>query len=131
MRSYDEIAADARDGRAFSNGTSFENWASSRGCYTCRNDDAATEKWCPILTVALSTGKTPAEWVEFDEKSIQNYTCSEYDERRDEGGDGEDPDPDPTPGPAEEIAGQIDMFEVFADRIANEASAVAAGAAIR
>lgn len=119
MRTYDEIAADAREGRAFSNSTSYEIWASRRGCYTCRNDDDATEKWCPILTVAISIGKTPAEWVELDPDEIQNYTCTEYDERRDGGGDDE---PEPEPGPPPVIEGQIDMFEVFADRIADEAS---------
>ena len=121
MRTYDEIAADARKGSAFSNGTSFEIWASRRGCWTCRNDDD-TEKYCPILSVALATGKTPAEWVELDKDEIQNYTCTEYDERRDDGPDEDQPEPDPGPPPV--MDGQIDMFEVFADRIADEAAAV-------
>lgn len=128
MKTYDEIAAAARDGNAFSNSSQFEYWASNRGCYTCRNDDDATEKWCPILSVALATGKTPAEWTTLTEEDEVHgtYTCTEYDERRDDGPDDE-PDPEPSPPPV--IDGQIDMFEVFADRIADEASsAVTAGA---
>lgn len=126
MRTYDEIEADARPGRAFSNSTSFEIWSYNRGCGTCRNDDDATEKWCPILTVAITSGKTPAEWLELDENRIQDYTCTEYDERRDDGPDDDEPEPDPTPMPVAEIDGQIDMFEVFAENIADEASTVQA-----
>lgn len=126
MRTADEILADARDGSAFSNSTSFEIWAGNRGCWTCRNDDDATEKWCPILGVALSSGKTPAEWLELSD-DVQDYTCTEYDERRDDGDD-DDSEPPPGPPPAE-IDGQIDMFEVFADRIADQASAATVAAA--
>ena len=129
MRSYDEIAADARDGSAFSNSTSFEIWAADRGCWTCRNDDDASEKYCPILSVALATGETPAEWVELSEDRIQDYTCTEYDQRRD-GGPDDEPAPKPVP-PAPEIDGQTDIFEVFADRIADEASAVRTEAVAR
>lgn len=121
MRTSDEILADARGGTAFSNSSQFEYWASNRGCWTCRNDDAETEKWCPILGVALSSGKTPAEWVTFSERDEihGNYSCTEYDERRD---DGPGDDPEPVPGsPAPEIDGQVDMFEVFAEQIANQA----------
>jgi hypothetical protein len=124
MRTPDQILADARGGSAFSNSSQFEYWASNRGCWTCRNDDAETEKWCPILGVALSSGKTPAEWVTFSEKDeiYGNYTCTEYDERRDDDGDDDGSEPDPTPGPAVELEGQIDMFEVFAEKIADDAS---------
>lgn len=131
MRTFDEIAADARPGSAFSNSTSFEIWSANRGCGTCRNDDDATELYCPILSVAIATGTTPAEWLELDEHRIQDYTCTEYDERRDDGGDDEDPAPDPNPGPAVELEGQIDMFEVFAEKITDEASSVHAKAALR
>jgi hypothetical protein len=122
MRSYDEIAASAREGSAFSNSSQFEYWASNRGCWTCRNDDAETEKWCPILGVALSSGKTPAEWVTFSEEDEihGNYTCTEYDERRD---DDPDDDGEPDPGPPPVIAGQVDMFEVFAEQITDQAAA--------
>ena len=125
MRTAEQIEATARPGSAFSNSSQFEYWASNRGCWTCRNDDQATEKWCPILGVALSSGKTPAEWVTFSEQDEihGNYTCTEYDERRDDGpDDGDDPEPDPGPPPV--IDGQIDIFEVFAERIADEASTV-------
>jgi hypothetical protein len=118
MRTYDEIAASAREGSAFSNSTSFEIWAANRGCWTCRNDDDAAEKYCPILSVALATGKTPAEWLELSEDRVQDYTCTEYDERRDDGPDDDGPGPDaPPPSPVAELEGQIDIFEVFADQV--------------
>lgn len=126
MRTYDEIAASARDGSAFSNSTSFEIWAANRGCWTCRNDDDATEKYCPILSVALATGKTPAEWVEMSDR-IQDYTCTEHDPRPDDDDD-DGPGPEPDPGPPPVMEGQIDMFEVFADRIAETASTEAVSA---
>lgn len=128
MRTYEQIAADAKPGSAFSNGSMFEYWAGGpHGCWTCRNDDNQSEKYCPILSVALATGTTPAEWVEMDENSIQNYTCAEYDERRDDSGG--DPEPEPEPPPV--IEGQVDMFEVFAARIADEASVRQVEAATR
>jgi hypothetical protein len=132
MRTSDEILADARGGSAFSNSSQFEYWASNRGCWTCRNDDAETEKWCPILGVALSSGKTPAEWVTFSEKDEihGDYTCTEYDERRDDGDD-DGSGPDATPGPALELESQIDMFEVFAEKIVDETSTMDAKAATR
>lgn len=118
MRTYDEISAAARDGRAFSNSTEFELWADQRGgCWTCSNDDQQAEKYCPILTVALQ-GVTPAEWATATEEDARhsNYTCAEYDERPDDDGpdDGDEPEPDPGPPPV--IDGQVDMFEVFVDQ---------------
>lgn len=121
MRTYDEIAETARAGRAFSNSTSFEIWSANHGCWTCRNDDDATEKYCPILSVALASGKTPAEWVEMSDR-VQDYTCTEYDRRPDDD-DGDDPEPEPDPGPPPVIEGQVDMFEVFAEQIAETATA--------
>lgn len=121
MRTYDEILASARDGSAFSNSTSFEIWSANRGCGTCRNDDDATEKYCPILSVALASGKTPAEWVEMSDR-VQDYTCTEYDPRPDDD-DGDDPAPEPDPGPPPVIEGQVDIFEVFVEHIADTASA--------
>jgi hypothetical protein len=131
MRTYDEISADAREGSAFSNSTQFEIWAAGRGCYSCHNDDlgiGGDTLHCPILSAALM-GVTPREWTaETDEDHVYGrYVCSEYDERPDDD-DGPDGDPEPDPGPPPVIDGQIDMFEVFADRIADEVSQVRAGA---
>jgi hypothetical protein len=128
MRTDEQIAADAEDKSPFSNGTEYEMWAGrGRGCYDCLNDDPNTDKFCPILGVAL-LGKWPTEWTRRlyeweigDKKGAFPVVdeCIEFDERRDDDGDDE-PDPEPTPPPV--IEGQIDMFEVFADRIADEAS---------
>lgn len=121
MRTFEQISADARPGAAFSNSGQFEYWASGpRGCHSCRNDNEQTERYCPILSVAMCNGTTPAEWITFsDEDEIHgSYTCTEYDGRS----DGDD-DPGPEPGPPPVIEGQVDMFEVFADRIADQASA--------
>lgn len=125
MRSYDEIAADAADERPFSNGTEFEIWADSpKGCWNCVNDDDETEKYCPILSVAITRGVWPKEWTREKRRwQIGDKTgeiegvgeCTEFEERRDYGGG--DPDPEPTPPPAPEIDGQMDMFEVFAEQI--------------
>lgn len=117
----DFIPAEARSGRAFSNHTQFEIWAANRGCWTCTKDDDATEKWCPILSSAL-IGGIPEQWTcETETDWLHgNYTCSDYEERRDDDGD-DDPEPEPEPPPV--IEGQIDIFEVFADHIADEAAA--------
>lgn len=63
MRSPEEISASARDVRAFSNGTEGYAWMGN-WCHECKHDDEETEKWCPILTLAMIGEKTPAEWVE-------------------------------------------------------------------
>jgi hypothetical protein len=124
-KTSDFVPADARDGSAFSNSTQFEIWASNRGCWTCTKDDDATEKWCPILSAALAGG-IPQQWTCASEEDWLhgNYTCSDYEERRDDGPG--DPDPEPEPPPV--IEGQIDMFEVLADHIADEASRERVGA---
>lgn len=132
MRTPDEIRADAEDRRPFSNSTEYEIWAGrGRGCYDCTQDDDATEKWCPVLGAALA-GSWPKEWTrrthrwESGGKSGSYEVvdeCSEFEERRDDdGGEDGEPDPEPDPGPPPVIEGQIDMFEVFADRIADEAT---------
>jgi hypothetical protein len=127
MRTYDEIQVSAREGSAFSNSSQFEYWANGqRGCYSCRNDSMdrrdEPEKFCPILSVSMLGNGIPAEWVTFSEEDEihGSYTCTEYDERRDD--DGGDPESEPEPPPV--VEGQIDMFEVFAERIADEAAAV-------
>lgn len=126
MRTIDEIRADAREGSAFSNSGQFEQWAGGpRGCYSCRNDSMdrvdEPEKFCPILTVSMTGDGVPAEWLTFtdDDHIYGNYTCTEFD-RRSDGGEGDGPELEPEPPPV--IDGQVDMFEVFAERIADEAS---------
>ena len=128
MRTAEQIAADAENRRAFSNGSEYEYWADSgRGCYDCTQDDPNTEKYCPILGVAL-LGQWPKEWARRTvESRYGSYEavgeCAEFDERRDDG-EPDDDSPDPDPGPPPAVEGQIDMFEVFAERIADEATAV-------
>jgi hypothetical protein len=130
MRTYDEIVADAADERVFSNSTEYEIWANTDGCYDCLNDDAATEKYCPILGAMLmgkwptEIERAPHEWQDREGKTHSYEAagkCSEFDRRPDDDGGGDD-DPEPDPGPPPVIDGQIDMFEVFADRIADEAT---------
>lgn len=113
MRAYEEIAADATEGRAFSNSTQYEIWA-DRWCYRCVHDDDETEKWCPILSVSL-LGVKPKEWTTLDHV-YADYQCTEFEERRDY--DGDDPEPEPEPPPV--IDGQIDIFEVFVDQVEQE-----------
>jgi hypothetical protein len=122
----DAIPAEAREGRAFSNSTQFEIWAANRGCYTCTKDDDATEKYCPILTAALQGG-IPPEWTcETEQDYLHgNYTCSDYEERHDDDGPDGGDDPEPDPGPPPVVEGQIDMFEIFAERIADQAGSLA------
>lgn len=113
MRDYDSIVDDAAQRSPFSNGTSGEIWMSN-WCYQCKVDGpfqrGVTDQGCPLLLVALMQ-KTPKEWTE---TGLQDYHCSEF-VPDDDGEDG-DPDPDPAPMP-----GQTDMFEVFADDIAEKA----------
>jgi len=129
VRTYEQIAADAADDRPFSNHSEFEYWADSgKGCYDCRHEDGG-ETGCPILTAAL-LGGWPTEWTrrthrwEIDGKSGSYEVvdgCTEFEARRD--GD-EDPPVQPPPPPPAELDGQIDVFEVFAERIAEQASQV-------
>ncbi len=116
MRDFEAILSDARDKSPFSNGDSGDIWM-GKWCYRCKVDGAwergNTEQCCPILLVAL-TQKTPREWTE---TGWQDYHCSEF--VPDDGGADGDPDPNPAPLP-----GQTDLFEVFAEAIAQDVSAV-------
>ena len=130
MRTYEEIAADAAAESPFSNSTEYEIWADSgRGCYDCRHDDAETDTFCPILSAALLS-TWPKEWTrrtvdwQIGDASGSYETvgeCTEFQERRDDGEDEPEPEPDPPPV----IDGQVDLFEVFADQIAEQSSRVA------
>jgi len=127
VRSYEEIEADARPGTAFSNGTSFEIW-SAGWCERCKWDAAfqsgTTDQGCPLLLIAIM-GKTPKEWTE---TGLQDYDCSEF-VSDDDGDDGDGPEtPDGPTSPAVEIDGQVDLFSVFADQIAEAPQQVPVGA---
>lgn len=136
MRTDEEIMADAENRSPFSNGSEYDYWA-GRWCYRCVKDNAETETWCPILSVAM-LGNWPKEltrhYVKFgariegtDRVEVSETTpddpdgcafvdtCTEFEERRDDDGD----DPEPEPGPPV-IDGQVDMFEVFADQIVEQ-----------
>lgn len=113
MRTPEEIRATARPGRAFSNMTAFEIWAANRGCWDdCIHDDEATEKWCPIYTLALGGEWIPAEWPPAEPYGVGE--CTEY-ERRPDPGDGPDPEPEPDPVPD----GQLDLFTYRLDEDVN------------
>jgi hypothetical protein len=118
VRTEEEITANLRPGKAFSNGTQWEIW-SYNWCERCKNNDEETELWCPIITVALLHEGTPAEWTEPEPDSgvLADYVCTEFDERR-EGDDEPEPEPEPEPPPG--CDGQVDMFEVFADQIVEQ-----------
>lgn len=111
MRTYEQILADATDRPPFSNGTAgyawMDNWC-HRPCKKDRNED------CPLIMAALMQ-KTPKEWTEVPGR-IQDYVCSEFEP--DDEGDGE-AEPQPYPQPVGEIDGQVDLFAVFADQIAD------------
>lgn len=116
MRTEVEIAANARPGQAFSNGTSWEIWQGN-WCFRgngCINDEmgAGPEgRYCPLITVALTAEPraTPAEWVEGE--GIQDYTCTEFEE--DDGGNGDEEPGDPQPEPAAECDGQLDLVDAY------------------
>lgn len=116
MRDYDAIIADATHKSPFSNGTSGEIWMDG-WCYRCKVDGpfqrGNAEEGCPLLLVAYMQ-MTPKEWTEV---GLQDYHCSEFvpDD------DGRDGDPDPNPAP---LPGQTDIFSVFADAVAEDASRV-------
>jgi hypothetical protein len=99
MRTDDEIDAGARPGSAFSNGYEWDCW-SSKWCDRCVHDDWQTDKFCPLVAVAMLGDKTPAEWM--DEKPLSlydRYTCIEF---RSED-DGPDPTPKPIPDPPDQL----------------------------
>lgn len=119
MRTEAEITADARPGRAFSNGTEFDIWA-SRYCYECVHDNpnADPEVFCPILGFSLLNDATPREWVEGTVTTkYGNYqaieSCTEFQQRPEWPGD-DDPDAGPTPpDPAPECDGQLDLVDAY------------------
>lgn len=132
MRSEDEVRADAdTDRRPFSNHSEFDIWA-DRHCYDCVNDDEATERYCPILNVAMLGQGWPAEWtrhhlkfgpriegtdrVEVTETTADDPagyecvdTCTEFEERRDPGPDDDEPEPEPPPV----CDGQLDIIDAY------------------
>ena len=120
MRSLDQIAADARPGRAFSNGTMGYGWMEG-WCYECKVDGPfqrdEVDEGCPILLVAMLGESTPKEWTD---QGLQDYHCSEFVE--DDNGDDEgDPTPPAPTGPAVEIAGQQDILGVWAEQAIDRA----------
>lgn len=121
MRTEEQIAADAEARSPFSNGSEYERWADD-WCFRCDKDK---DDSCPILSVAFLGQGWPKEWTrrrvrwqigdgsgEYDAVD----SCTEFEERRE---DGDGPEPEPAPPPV--LDGQVDMFEVFADRIAEQA----------
>ncbi len=139
MRTEDQIRADATDERPFSNGSEYDIWA-DRHCYNCVNDDADTEKYCPILNVALLGQGWPKEWtrhyvkfgariegtnrVEVSETTADDPdgcrfvdTCTEFEERRNGGGGGDAPKP---PTPQVECDGQLDIIDAYVDTAISE-----------
>jgi hypothetical protein len=125
MRTEAEITADARPGRAFSNHSEFDVWA-SRYCYECVHDDAEKELYCPILGVALISGTTPREWVpatvttEYGPYEAID-SCTEFVQRPEWPGD-DDPDdgPDPDPGPPPVVEGQLDLIDAYLETAIDE-----------
>lgn len=128
MKTYDEAFAAAKDRRPFSNGSQGGAWTAN-WCDRCvhdrsaRRDDVKPDPankgllGCALLAVALME-RTPAEWIDQCEGGHRlgdTYHCTEF---RDENGRGDEPEPEPPPV----IEGQVDMFEVFADQIVEQAS---------
>lgn len=98
--------ANARDERAFSNGTDWEIWQYNN-CETCHHDAAyqagETNQGCPLIVVAL-LGKTPREWIPGEDKYCgDRFTCVMY---RHE----DDDDPDATPEPLPDPPGMEALF---------------------
>lgn len=131
MRTDEQIQADARPSRPFSNGTEGYAWMAN-WCDECVHNDEEAELWCPILTVAL-LGSTPAEWVEQSWQQIKGrpegqlapvlgdtYHCTEFVQRPEWPGD-DDPDVGPEPDPTPlEVHGQLDLVDAYLDTAINE-----------
>lgn len=133
MRTEDEIRADASpDERPFSNHSEYDLWA-DRHCYECVNDrpDADPEVFCPILNVAMLGGGWPKEWTRqylkfgaviegtnrreviqttAEDPAGCRYvdTCTEFEQRPDNGGDDATPEP-----PRQEVDGQLDIIDAY------------------
>lgn len=76
MRTYEEAAQAAKQGRAFPNGTSYEAWR-ERWCDRCAHDtDALVDAGhgCPLVLLAMLEDKTPAEW----QPVGHAYRCGEF-----------------------------------------------------
>lgn len=128
IRTDAQINADAADQRPFSNMSEYEYWADSgQGCYDCIHDNPDQERFCPILSVALLS-RWPVEWTRRIVKPHPDSAgfnvvdqCTEF-TRRPDNGDDDNPEPPPGPKPpAAELDGQVDMFEIFADQIVEQA----------
>jgi len=114
-----EIDAAAIDKRPFSNGTEGYAWMAN-WCDDCGHNDEETEKWCPILSVAL-LGKTPAECVEQPWQQVAGrpegetapvlggtYECTEFELAADPEDPGDPPPVAPEPVPVAD--GQLELF---------------------
>lgn len=121
MRTEEEIQADAKDRRPFSNGTEGYAWMDN-WCYRCMKNDEETELWCPLLTVAL-LGKTPVEWIDQTADGHRlgdTYRCIEFEERPDDGRGDDEPEPNPGPPPVDE--NQLDLIDAYLDTAIGELS---------
>lgn len=101
MDTYETAYANARDERAFSNGTDWEIW-SYNNCETCAHDaetrvpDPPLGAGCPLILVAFFH-RTPREWIPGPDKVCgDKYTCTYY---RHEDEDDPDAQPEPVPDP--------------------------------
>lgn len=102
MDDFDIAYANARDERAFSNGTDWEIWSYNWCENNCVHDAAyqrgETNEGCPLALVAMC-GRTPREWLPGDPKDMtcgSQYTCVYY---RHEDDDDPDAKPEPVPDP--------------------------------
>jgi hypothetical protein len=78
LPSFDDAAARAADGPAFSNGTECDAWMAN-WCYRCVHDDP--DEGCPLVLVAL-LGQTPVEWQEAEPGSLgHQYRCTAFQAR--------------------------------------------------
>jgi len=96
LPTYQEAAESAREGSAFSNNSQWDIW-SGNWCDRCINDSPEKVdrgEGCPLIAVSLFEQKTPAAWMEPEDRSAgDRYHCIYF---RDED---EGPDPEPTPIP--------------------------------
>ena len=103
MRTYTEVAAGARPGPAFSNGSQWMD-REDRWCAICVHygdpDDPDFDGGCPLVQVALIERTVPAEWTADspDAEVFADYHCIEF---RDED-DGPGPEPQPIPDPPDQ-----------------------------
>ena len=90
-----------RPGRAFSNGTEWEIWASN-WCMRCTREAAfwagKSDVGCDTANAALFLDETPIAWMETEDGCHDRYRCIEFRSIED-GNGGEDPEPKPKPEP--------------------------------